>query len=107
MSSSAARLSPLALKLLLDCLEAPRPILSATALQRHSEEASQLKLARLIQPAGYEPIATANVDGQDVPVSLTWGQEQGGYGYFSEPNGWLSVPQEEFAVWTVDVPALI
>lgn len=107
MSSSAVKLSRSAIKLLLDCLESSRPLLSATALQRHPDEASQLKLARLIKPAGHEPMAPATVDDLDAPVSLTWAPDQGGYGYFSQARGWISVPEEALIVWTVDVAALI
>lgn len=103
MSSSAARLDRSAIELLLTCLEARMPILSAAALQRFPAEAAQLKAACLIEPRGHEASATALTDHCDSPVVLTWSPEHRAYGYFSETDGWIRVPGEDVESFSVDI----
>lgn len=103
MSSSTLGTSSIAL--LLAALEGPTPILSAAALERFPEEAAVLKASLLIQPHGHEAvIATAH---SDLPVGLTWAGDGGGYGYFSETDGWVSVSSEQIERYAVDIVAFI
>jgi hypothetical protein len=107
MSSADCLLNPAAIKLLFDCLESPVMLMSGAVLQRYPAEATLLKQSQLIKPSGHEQVGTMVADDSDMPVSLTWSSEDGGYGYFDDVAGWVRVSEDELVVWTVDVGALI
>src|SRR6188474_2753265 len=95
MSSAALQLDHYAINLLLTALEARRPILSGATVRRYPAEVGGLSAAGLIKPLGHEPLATAITDHGDKPVALHWSAERQEHGYFSETDGWLSVPPAE------------
>lgn len=108
MSRTAAALDRQAIEVLLSALEAPRPALSATALQSFPPQVgASLLTAGLIKPVGHEAIATSLADHDDVPVMLTWSADHRGFGYFSPAAGWISVPHAEIASYSVDVAGVV
>jgi hypothetical protein len=95
-----------AVALVLTALEARRPVLSAAALEHFSTEAAQLKANLFIKPDGFEAVTTIT-DHTDGPVALIWSAEHRAYGYFSERQGWVSVPPHEIESFSVDIHRIL
>jgi hypothetical protein len=108
MSRTAPALDRQAIEVLLSALEAPRPALSAAALQSFpAQVGAQLIAAALIKPDGHESVGTALTDHDDVPVMLTWSADHRGFGYFSPTAGWISVPHADIASYSIDVSGVM
>lgn len=108
MSKTLAPLDRQAVEVLLSALEAPRPALSAAALQSFpAQVGAQLISAALIKPDGHEVVATSLVDHDDSPVTLTWCAEHRGFGYFSPAAGWIGVPHADIDRYSVDLAGVM
>lgn len=108
MSRTAPALDRQAIEVLLSALEAPRPALSAAALQSFPTQVSaQLIGAALIKPDGHEAVGTALTDHDDVPVMLTWSADHRSFGYFSPAAGWVDVPHADIASYSVDLAGVM
>jgi hypothetical protein len=108
MSRTAAPLDRQSIEILLSTLEAPRPALSAAALQSFPPQAgAQLIAAKLIKPDGHEAVATSLADHDDCPVRLTWSPEHRSFGYFSPAAGWVSVPHDDITRYRVDTVRVV
>jgi hypothetical protein len=104
MSRTPAPLDRQTIEVLLSALEAPRPTLSAAALQSFpAQVGAQLIAAGLIKPDGHEQVATSLADHDDSPVTLTWSADQQGFGYFSPASGWVSIPHADIQRYSVDL----
>ena len=68
--------------------------------------AEPLLSSGLLKPAGYEAVSASLADHDDVPVTLSWSAEAGGYGYFSPTAGWVTVPGERLALYRVSFETL-
>lgn len=103
MSDPASALDADAVALLLTLMEAPEACLSGAALHDfHAQAGQALIAARALRADGHEPIATCMADHDDVPVTLEWRDEAGGYAYFSPLAGWVTVENERLARYRVD-----
>lgn len=108
MSRTTPALDRQAIEVLLSALEAPRPALSAAALQSFPPQVgASLLAAGLIKPVGHEAVVTSLADHDDVPVMLTWSADHRGFGYFSPAAGWVDVPHADIASYSVDVAGVI
>ena len=84
----------------------PEPALSGSALMDFaSDSAKPLIAAGLLVEEGHEP-ADASQDGQDLPVSLVWRDEDQGYGHFDPSVGWLTPDPARLARLRVDMGAV-
>src|SRR5512147_189016 len=92
-----------AVALLLTLMETPEAELSGEALQDFYPGAgAALIAAGVLQPSGYEPVATCLDNHDDEPVSVTWRDGLGGYAYFSASVGWVKVEHERLRRYRVD-----
>ncbi|MBZ0140017.1 MAG: hypothetical protein K8H87_09625 [Pseudorhodoplanes sp.] len=108
MSRTPAALDRQAVEVLLSALEAPRPALSASALQSFpAQVGAQLIAAALIKPGGHEAVATSLADHDDSPVTLTWSAEHRGFGYFSPAAGWVGVSHADIDRYGVDLSGVM
>ncbi|MBV2144850.1 hypothetical protein KUG47_15225 [Falsochrobactrum sp. TDYN1] len=97
-----------AVELLLSVLESPGARISGSLLSDyHPKQRVQLLAANLLKSCGYTPVTASLADHDDEPVSLIWSAEHDGYGYFSPSAGWITVPHERLAVFSVNYPALL
>ena len=104
MSRTDAPLDRQAIVVLLSALEAPRPAVSAAALQSFpAQVGAQLIAAALIQPDGHETVATSMADHDDSPVTLSWSADHRGFGYFSPAAGWVRVPHADINRYRVNL----
>jgi hypothetical protein len=108
MSRTPAPPDRQSIEVLLSALEAPRPALSAAALQSFpAQVGAQLIAAALIKPDGHEAVATSLADHDDSPVTLTWSAEHRGFGYFSQAAGWVGVPHADIDRYGVDLAGVM
>jgi hypothetical protein len=103
MSKLPASLDQEAVRLLLEALEAPRPILTPAAMAgRLRELCVQLLEAKFLRQCGHEVVVTASSDHDDKPVELTWSADEEAYGYFNPASGWVTVQHADLALYVVD-----
>ena len=108
MSRTTPALDRQAIEVLLSALEAPRPALSAAALQSFPPQVgASLLAAGLIKPVGHEAVATSLSDHDDIPVLLTWSADHRGFGYFSPAAGWIDVPHADIASYSIDMASVM
>src|SRR5262245_48479539 len=108
MSEASMIRDPVAIEILLSALEAPRPRLSAEALQSFPPSVrAELLAAELIKPEGHEGVVTSPGDHDDRPVALQWCSDEQSYGYFSRAVGWVSVSPADIVQYRVDVLRLL
>jgi hypothetical protein len=101
---SSSTLELRALRLALELAAAPDFRISGMALYNHfGAEAALLKTLGLVRPEGQ--VSTAETRAGDL-ASVVWSAERGGYGYFSEDEGWVDLSPDEKSVFTLDVQKL-
>ncbi|MGD9714343.1 MAG: hypothetical protein AB7V46_20115, partial [Thermomicrobiales bacterium] len=88
--------------LLFEILEGKEPTIAGETLTHFGQAAVVLKEHGLLRPDGHLPVAA---DEDDRPVTLTWSES--GFGYFSETDGWVSVPDADIQRFRVDVERVI
>lgn len=94
-------------ELLLAILGSPTgKIAGAVLSDYHARHSAQLLTANLLEPCGHAAAAASLADHDDEPISLTWSAERKGYGYFSSPAGWVSVPAERLVLYQVSFEKL-
>src|SRR5437870_2849433 len=103
MSNSEPRLTAGAVRLVLAALEAPLARLSPAVVKRRAADVAPLVKAGIIKPGGHEPITTASDDFSDAPVSLSWNQDRGCFGYFSGVQGWREVSNQQVTFYDIDI----
>ena len=97
-----------AVELLLAISESPTGKIAGTILSDyHAGSSIQLLAANLLAACGHLPATASLADHDDEPISLTWSAERNGYGYFSPSAGWIGVPKERLALFSVNHPALL
>jgi hypothetical protein len=102
MSDTKRGLSHAAVDLLLRVVETPNALIAGPVLTDYYRPvANQLQTHGLLVPDGYEAATTSLADHDDVPVSVTWSAEAGGYGYFSASAGWIAVPTNRLNTFRV------
>lgn len=101
-------LDPKAVELLLSILESPGGKISGSLLSDyHPKQEAALLAANLLKPCGHLPVAVSLADHDDEPVALTWCAEGGSYGYFNPSAGWITVPSERTAIFSLNYPVLL
>jgi hypothetical protein len=102
MSLAETDLSVGAVRLVLAALEAPLARLPPAIVRQHLSYVARLAQTGIIKPAGHEPVITASDDFSDSPVSLSWDENRGAYGYFSEVYGWREVSHDCLMSYDID-----
>jgi hypothetical protein len=99
----SADLGAAAISLLLDLVDAERPVLSGEALRVYfPESGGALLAAGLLTAEGHDAVQTSD-DHDDAPVRLWWSAEHQNHGYFSATSGWVTVDPAAVAQYRVDI----
>ena len=96
-----------AVRLLLEVLELPEPVLAAAAIQHEPELADELTTHTLLVHHDFEEVTASTADDSDVPVALNWSERSGTLSYFSGSAGHTLVEKESIRRWRVDFDAVL
>lgn len=69
--------------------------------------AAELDASALLQKDGHDFAAASLADHDDVPVSVTWSQQDQTWGYFSPTAGWVTVPEERLISYRLNFESLL
>lgn len=69
--------------------------------------AAELDTSALLQKDGHDFAAASLADHDDVPVSVTWSQQDQTWGYFSPTAGWVTVPEERLISYRLNFESLL
>ena len=94
--SEKTALSPEAVNLLLELLEAPEPVLSARAFELRAAPAAQLVAAGFLVPHDLEEVTTSVGEYDDPPIELTWSEVTGGLSYSVRHPALSPFPRSSF-----------
>jgi hypothetical protein len=69
--------------------------------------AVELGTSDLLREDGHDFAAASQADHDDVPVSVTWSQQDQTWGYFSPTAGWVAVPEERLVSYRLNFETLL
>lgn len=69
--------------------------------------AVELGTSDLLREDGHDFAAASQADHDDVPVSVTWSQQDQTWGYFSPTAGWVAVPEERLVSYRLNFEILL
>jgi hypothetical protein len=107
MSRATSAFTSSAVRLLLAVIESPLAQMSAATARKQPAESARLAKAGMIKLSGHEPVITPTDDFSDEPVSLSWDQDKGSFGYFHEVLGWREVPHDRVKPYGADISAFL
>jgi hypothetical protein len=101
-------LSPAAANLVVAIAATPTARISGAVLRDDFETtAAELETSALLQKDGHDFAAASLADHDDVPVSVTWSQQDQTWGYFSPTAGWVTVPEERLISYRLNFESLL
>jgi hypothetical protein len=81
--------------------------MSEAVARRKRGDSARLAEAGMIKLSGHEPVITPYDDFSDEPVSLSWDQDRGSFGYFNESLGWREVAHDRVKSYEADIDAFL
>lgn len=102
------RLEPEAVLKFIEIADTPTARIGARVMDQYFPRYKEQYLsAQLLREVGANPVIAGMDDHEDALISVEWSDKHGGYGYFTEQLGWVSVPLEDLQVFDVNFPVFL
>ena len=107
MTSNPPRLGAEAVRLLLEILECPVPVLSGAAAAQCAGTSERLISSQLLVRDGHEKVSASPSDHYDEPSELEWSDQTKGFTLFDPIAGYVPIPADQLTRHAAHMPTVI